>query len=216
MFKNIREELKLAEKRQRFSREAKGGREREEGTGGFLILRSQLHQQLYQSEDKMEFYRINRHTEVSGEFMRRTVKEKEKKNRYALNPFDQATISCTSASLNTLERDILEPSPAKNSHATATTSTRRVLALARPPITRSMSFSLSGDADSTYQKKLKSYLDFLFKINYSNNLYVELSLSKPDDTLPKYKVFIGRGNNSLLVKSILKRRFWWEVTYNVN
>lgn len=28
----------------------------------------------------------------------------------------------------------------------------------------------------------------------------------------KYKVFIGRGNNSLLLKSLMKRRFWWEIT----
>ena len=28
----------------------------------------------------------------------------------------------------------------------------------------------------------------------------------------KYKVCIGKGNNSLLVKSLMKRRFWWEIT----
>lgn len=25
----------------------------------------------------------------------------------------------------------------------------------------------------------------------------------------KYKFFVGKGNNSLLVASLLKRRFWW-------
>ena len=32
----------------------------------------------------------------------------------------------------------------------------------------------------------------------------------------KPKMYIGRGNNSLLVKSIAKRRFWWDVTHNIN
>ena len=72
-----------------------------------------------------------------------------------------------------------------------------------------MSFHLAGDIDSNYSKKLKSFLDFIFKINYSNNIYVDLSLSKAEDSVGKYKMYIGRGNNSLLVKSIAKRRFWW-------
>ena len=79
-----------------------------------------------------------------------------------------------------------------------------------------MTFHLSGEIDSTYSKKLKSFLDFIFKINYSNSIYVDLSLSKPEDTMVKPKMYIGRGNNSLLVKSIAKRRFWWDVTHNIN
>lgn len=27
----------------------------------------------------------------------------------------------------------------------------------------------------------------------------------------KYKIYIGMGNNSLLVKSLIKRRFWWTI-----
>ena len=77
-----------------------------------------------------------------------------------------------------------------------------------------MSFHLAGDLDSNYSKKLKAFLDFIFKINFSNNLYVDLSLSKPEDMTPKRKMYIGRGNNSLLVKSIAKRRFWWDITHN--
>ncbi len=29
-----------------------------------------------------------------------------------------------------------------------------------------------------------------------------------------YKVFVGPGNNSLLIKSVIKRRFWLELTTN--
>jgi hypothetical protein len=29
-------------------------------------------------------------------------------------------------------------------------------------------------------------------------------------------MFIGKGNNCLLVKSIMKRRFWWQFTNNID
>ncbi len=29
---------------------------------------------------------------------------------------------------------------------------------------------------------------------------------RPED---KYKFYVGKGNNSLLIKSLMKRRFWW-------
>lgn len=74
-----------------------------------------------------------------------------------------------------------------------------------------MAFSMSLDSDGLYMKKLKSFLDFLFKINYSNNVYINLQLSEDTTNIKKYKVFIGKGNNSLLIKSLLKRRFWLEV-----
>jgi hypothetical protein len=67
------------------------------------------------------------------------------------------------------------------------------------------------EIDSSYNKKLKNFLDFIFKINFSNNIYVDLTLSKYEN--PKdcrsYKVYVGRGNNSTMVESLLKRRFWW-------
>lgn len=71
-----------------------------------------------------------------------------------------------------------------------------------------MAFSMNSDPDALYMKKLKSFLDFLFKINYSNKVYVSLQLSEDLANIYRYKVFIGRGNNSLLIKSLLKRRFW--------
>lgn len=40
-----------------------------------------------------------------------------------------------------------------------------------------MAFSLNSDTDALYMKKLKSFLDFLFKINYSNKIYIPLNLS---------------------------------------
>lgn len=67
------------------------------------------------------------------------------------------------------------------------------------------------EVDSSYNKKLKSFLDFIFKVNFSNNIYVDLRISKyeyPKDC-KNYKVYVGRGNNSTLVENLLKRRFWW-------
>lgn len=52
-------------------------------------------------------------------------------------------------------------------------------------------------------------MEFLYKLNFCNRMYVDLSLSQPKLT---YKVKVGTGNNGLLVKSLLKRRFWLEIT----
>lgn len=68
------------------------------------------------------------------------------------------------------------------------------------------SFSLEGKRN-TADNKVELYRDFLWKINFSNALYVdaELEFKKP------YKVYIGGGNNSMLVKSLMKRRYWWVI-----
>jgi hypothetical protein len=51
------------------------------------------------------------------------------------------------------------------------------------------------------------YQDFLWKVNYSNGLYV-----KTTDNEVTYRAYIGPGNNSNLVKGILRRRFWWTIS----
>ena len=67
-------------------------------------------------------------------------------------------------------------------------------------------FSLEGKRN-TSENKIELYRDFLWKINFSSGLYVdaELELKK------SFKVFVGGGNNSVLVKSLMKRRFWWVI-----
>ena len=69
---------------------------------------------------------------------------------------------------------------------------------------------LHSDKQGSQEKnreKILYYLDFLWKINYSNGLYIK---SAPDDVC--YRAYIGGGNNSLMIKSILKRRFWWNIS----
>lgn len=74
---------------------------------------------------------------------------------------------------------------------------------------------MNSDIDGLYMKKLKSFLDFLFKVNYSNKIYVPLNLTEDTVNIKRYKVYIGKGNNSLLIKSLLKRRFWLEIVEDI-
>ena len=63
------------------------------------------------------------------------------------------------------------------------------------------------DLDPLSQAKLSSYKDWMFKINFSFNVIV-----KPPSTSPNfvpYKYFIGKGNNTLLLKTLMKQRWWW-------
>ena len=55
--------------------------------------------------------------------------------------------------------------------------------------------------------KEKYYREFLVKINKSNSFEVKF----PTSTFPPYKYYIGRGNNSILVRAALKTRFWWSM-----
>lgn len=48
-------------------------------------------------------------------------------------------------------------------------------------------------ADTVYERKITSYVNFLYKVNFSNCIYSDLSLSNPGKS---YKVKIGPGNNS--------------------
>ena len=59
------------------------------------------------------------------------------------------------------------------------------------------------------------FRDFLWKLNYSNSLYVLTpeNINNPNNC---YKVYVGPGNNSNLIKGIIKRRFWWNITNNKN
>jgi hypothetical protein len=71
---------------------------------------------------------------------------------------------------------------------------------------------LNPDKELTvYDQKIFSYREFLFMMNLAHRKFDHLTLKeagtfKNED---KYKYYMGRGNNSLLVKSLMKRRFWW-------
>jgi hypothetical protein len=56
--------------------------------------------------------------------------------------------------------------------------------------------------------KFDRYKDFIFRINFTNGLYVKYR-DESDKTL---KFYVGFGNNSAIVKGIMRRRFWWQMT----
>jgi hypothetical protein len=56
------------------------------------------------------------------------------------------------------------------------------------------------------KKKLHKYLLFLSLVNYS--LRLSYQRSEPN----RYRLFVGKGNNSKLVRTLFASRFWWELT----
>lgn len=54
-----------------------------------------------------------------------------------------------------------------------------------------------------------SFRAFINKINFTNNICI--SSPKPMN-VPSYTFYIGKGNNSSLVRSAFKWRWWWTET----
>jgi hypothetical protein len=52
---------------------------------------------------------------------------------------------------------------------------------------------------------MEAFRDFLWKINYANGLFTIAPSSCA------YKAYIGKGNNSIMVRGILRRRAWWSI-----
>jgi hypothetical protein len=52
---------------------------------------------------------------------------------------------------------------------------------------------------------MEAFRDFLWKVNYANGLFA----IAPSGCV--YKAFIGKGNNSIMVRGILRRRPWWSI-----
>jgi len=63
------------------------------------------------------------------------------------------------------------------------------------------------DKEKFLDLKERHYRAFLMKINKSNNNNAAFPIS----SFMPYKYYIGRGNNSILVRASLKQRFWWSM-----
>lgn len=63
------------------------------------------------------------------------------------------------------------------------------------------------DKEKYLDLKERHYRAFLTKINKSNNNNVVFPIA----SFTPYKYYIGRGNNSILVRAALKTRFWWSM-----
>jgi hypothetical protein len=218
MLQNIKKSIKESERRDKGEKEESPLKEQND----LMCVRSQIHQVYNNNDQKMELYKMIKSNEnrpralttresLTRDSIHRDSATLEPGARYILNPFNNRTIVCFTMALNEpqVQKKPLFEAPI---YRTASTSVgKRVVAITKPTQTRAMCFQLSGDSDGQYSKKLKNFLDFLFKINYSNNIYVPFELARPDEAAPKYKAFLGKGNNCLLVKSLMKRRFWWEL-----
>jgi len=55
--------------------------------------------------------------------------------------------------------------------------------------------------------KERHYRTFLLKINKSNNFCITFPIA----SFSPYKYYIGKGNNSILVRAAMKQRFWWSL-----
>jgi hypothetical protein len=77
-----------------------------------------------------------------------------------------------------------------------------------------------GQAETTntiYENKMQSYREFLFKVHFAHNVYMDLTRRDEDTSYQlrndgKFKAWIGPGNNCLLIRGLIKRRFWWLIT----
>jgi hypothetical protein len=63
------------------------------------------------------------------------------------------------------------------------------------------------DRERYLELKEKHYRMFLQKISKSNGV----TLVFPTASFSPYKYYIGRGNNSILVRAALKQRYWWSM-----
>lgn len=64
--------------------------------------------------------------------------------------------------------------------------------------------------DVAFALKYNSYVDFLMKIALSNNILLKI----PNQYFSSYKIYIGKGNNSPLIRLIMQQRWWWTVVDN--
>lgn len=69
-----------------------------------------------------------------------------------------------------------------------------------------------------YELRIRSYTDFLFKLFYAHNIYINLDLKNEELAVKGRRVrcYVGPGNNSAMVTGVLKRRYWWQFTEDIN
>ncbi len=64
-----------------------------------------------------------------------------------------------------------------------------------------------GDREKLQEYREMIFRDYLRRVNEKNGLQVPA----PSGVFLPYKCYIGRGNNSILVRMAFKSRWWWSV-----
>ena len=77
--------------------------------------------------------------------------------------------------------------------------------------TKTYTFRSSRNNKFTPPFETYYYRDLIWRVAYSNKLILEF----PQEYEAKIRVFVGRGNNSRLVKSMITRRSWYQITERV-
>lgn len=64
-----------------------------------------------------------------------------------------------------------------------------------------------------YEGRITSYREFLFRLNWTHGQYYDMEQPEEEAICRerRLKAWIGGGNNSPLVKELIKRRFWWQI-----
>ena len=78
--------------------------------------------------------------------------------------------------------------------------------VAQKAINNNNSEKLISQKDFIFLQKFNSFRDFTAQINFSNNILCIQNQGRPS---PVYKYYIGKGNNSHLLKMAMKQRWWW-------
>ncbi|EGR31979.1 tubulin-tyrosine ligase family protein, putative [Ichthyophthirius multifiliis] len=65
------------------------------------------------------------------------------------------------------------------------------------------------DKQIQFAIKISAYKDFISSIAFQNSIFVE---APSDKNYPLYKAYVGKGNNSQLIRMIFKKRTWWTLT----
>lgn len=65
----------------------------------------------------------------------------------------------------------------------------------------------AGQLSKDVLQKYRNYVEFIQKVNFSNDCLVEL----PKSGFKPYRAFIGKGNNGQIVRNMLKQRWWWQL-----
>jgi len=60
-------------------------------------------------------------------------------------------------------------------------------------------------------KREQAYKEFMLRMNFSFNVTIRLPVEK---TFTSYKYFLGKGNNSIMIRAMMKQRWWWTQVEN--
>jgi hypothetical protein len=65
---------------------------------------------------------------------------------------------------------------------------------------RRQRFAPHEGTHKVYEERFARYLDFISLVNFAHRTILKLKLVEEDASFPRYRVFVGSGNNSTLIR----------------